>query len=76
MEEFFYRDIGSIYLVNFIMKNRRIIVMIEVREDEVNLREIGKEIFIGWGDWLGKKEGEKEREKLKKFYRFLRLRDL
>lgn len=47
MEESLYRDTGSIYLVNLIMKNRRTTVMTEAREDEVNLREIGKEIFTG-----------------------------
>lgn len=42
----------------------------EPGEDEVNLREVDKELLTGYGDWLCMKEEQKEREKSKKIHRF------
>lgn len=61
---------GSHCLVNLIMKSRGTTVLAEPGEDEVNLRETGKEILMGCGDWLYMREGEKERKKSKRSHRF------
>ena len=52
------------------MKNRGTTVITEPGEDEVNLRETGKEILTECGDWLCMKEEEKGRQKAKKIHRF------
>lgn len=70
MGKILYRETGSGCLVNLIMKSRGTTVMTEPGEDEVNLRETGKEILTGCGDWLYMREGEKERKKSKRSHRF------
>ena len=59
-EDPLYREMGSGCLVNLIMRSRGTTVMTEPGEDEVTLRETGKEMLTGCGDRLCMRDGEKE----------------